>query len=167
MISEHESLEVGDGRQRCQVVRWVRTFPFSFLSKREYIIGRRMWRGPDGCLFGITKVRQQSQDLHSVVCPIHAYSLNLFLLSDAPYQGLKRCWQCCDESGCCTGRASITLGRRRRGASCGWTCSGPCGARAPSPARTAAAGRHARPSSSTTSNSRSLRTWRVSLFAMA
>ncbi|KAK9909683.1 hypothetical protein WJX75_006002 [Coccomyxa subellipsoidea] len=55
MISEHESLEVGDGRQRCQVVRWVRTFPFSFLSKREYIIGRRMWRGPDGCLFGITK----------------------------------------------------------------------------------------------------------------
>ncbi len=56
MISEHESLEVGDGRQRCQVVRWVRTFPFSFLSKREYIIGRRMWRGPDGCLFGITKV---------------------------------------------------------------------------------------------------------------
>ncbi len=57
MISEHESLEVGDARQRCQVVRWVRTFPFSFLSKREYIIGRRMWRGPDGCLFGITKVR--------------------------------------------------------------------------------------------------------------
>lgn len=60
MISEHESLEVGDGRQRCQVVRWVRTFPFSFLSKREYIIGRRMWRGPDGCLFGITKVCTQT-----------------------------------------------------------------------------------------------------------
>ncbi len=60
MISEHESLEVGDGRQRCQVVRWVRTFPFSFLSKREYIIGRRMWRGPDGCLFGVTKVRTRT-----------------------------------------------------------------------------------------------------------
>ena len=56
MISEHEILENGNKQQRCQVVRWVRTFPFSFLSKREYIIGRRMWRSPDGCLYGITKV---------------------------------------------------------------------------------------------------------------
>ena len=56
MISEHEILENGSKQQRCQVVRWVRTFPFSFLSKREYIIGRRMWRSPDGCLYGITKV---------------------------------------------------------------------------------------------------------------
>ena len=57
MISAHESLESGDGRRRCQVVRWERTFPFSFLSKREYVIGRRMFRGPDGSLYGITKAR--------------------------------------------------------------------------------------------------------------
>ena len=56
MISEHELLENGSKQQRCQVVRWVRTFPFSFLSKREYCIGRRMWRSQDGCLYGITKV---------------------------------------------------------------------------------------------------------------
>jgi hypothetical protein len=56
MISQHEILENGEGRRRCQVVRWERTFPFSFLSKREYVIGRRMFRGPDGCLYGITKV---------------------------------------------------------------------------------------------------------------
>ena len=56
MISEHELLENGNKQQRCQVVRWVRTFPFSFLSKREYCIGRRMWRSQDGCLYGITKV---------------------------------------------------------------------------------------------------------------
>ncbi|CAL5219821.1 g1733 [Coccomyxa viridis] len=55
MISEHELLENGNKQQRCQVVRWVRTFPFSFLSKREYCIGRRMWRSQDGCLYGITK----------------------------------------------------------------------------------------------------------------
>lgn len=86
MISEHESLEVGDGRQRCQVVRWVRTFPFSFLSKREYIIGRRMWRGPDGCLFGITKVRQQF--FCFTVLYVHGMPTVLkIFLSDAPYQG--------------------------------------------------------------------------------
>ena len=56
MISEHEIVENGDGAERCQVVRWERTFPFSFLSKREYVIGRRLFRGPDGCLYGITKV---------------------------------------------------------------------------------------------------------------
>ena len=61
MISEHEILENGDKQRRCQVVRWVRTFPFSFLSKREYIIGRRMWRSPDGCLYGITKVSQPAK----------------------------------------------------------------------------------------------------------
>ena len=71
MISEHETLENGDGRQRCQVVRWERTFPFSFLSKREYVIGRRMFRGPDGCLYGITKVLHSSCPVHliAVCCP--------------------------------------------------------------------------------------------------
>lgn len=56
MISETEVLENGDGKHRCQVVRWMRTFPFSFISKREYVIARRMWRGDDGALYGITKV---------------------------------------------------------------------------------------------------------------
>eukprot|EP00884_Botryococcus_braunii_P016853 jgi/Botrbrau1/3851/Bobra.0183s0076.1 len=55
MISHHETLEDGDIKHRCQVVRWVRSFPFSFLSDREYIIGRRVWRAEDGCLYGITK----------------------------------------------------------------------------------------------------------------
>ncbi|KAK9834973.1 hypothetical protein WJX81_000907 [Elliptochloris bilobata] len=55
MISETEVLENGDGKHRCQVVRWMRTFPFSFISKREYVIARRMWRGSDGALYGITK----------------------------------------------------------------------------------------------------------------
>ena len=57
MISETEVLENGDGKHRCQVVRWMRTFPFSFISKREYVIARRMWRGADGALYGITKAR--------------------------------------------------------------------------------------------------------------
>lgn len=54
MISHYEILENGSGADRCQVVRWERTFPFSFLNKREYIIGRKMWRR-DGCLYCMTK----------------------------------------------------------------------------------------------------------------
>ena len=61
MISEHEILENGDKQRRCQVVRWMRTFPFSFISKREYVIARRMWRGGDGALYGITKVSQPAK----------------------------------------------------------------------------------------------------------
>lgn len=57
MISHHETLEDGDIKHRCQVVRWVRSFPFAFLSDREYIIGRRVWRAEDGCLYG--------EELHS------------------------------------------------------------------------------------------------------
>lgn len=56
MISHHETLEDGDVKHRCQVVRWVRSFPFSFLSDREYIIGRRVWRAEDGCLYGKSTV---------------------------------------------------------------------------------------------------------------
>lgn len=55
MISDTEILETGPMEHRCQVVRWVRSFPFSFLSRREYVIGRRMFREA-GCLYGITKV---------------------------------------------------------------------------------------------------------------
>lgn len=56
MISETEVLENGPGNERCQVVRWVRSFPFSFISKREYVIARRMFT-ESGCLYGISKVR--------------------------------------------------------------------------------------------------------------
>ncbi|KAK9785505.1 hypothetical protein WJX73_000678 [Symbiochloris irregularis] len=55
MITEHQLLENGPGKHRCQVVRWIRTFPFSFIKSREYVIARRVWR-QDGALYGITKV---------------------------------------------------------------------------------------------------------------
>jgi hypothetical protein len=54
MVTEFEILESGDASQRCQVVRWIRSFPFSFISDREYIIGRRTFRR-NGCIYGITK----------------------------------------------------------------------------------------------------------------
>ena len=44
MISQHESVESGPPSHRCQVVRWVRSFPFSFIKEREYYIARRAWR---------------------------------------------------------------------------------------------------------------------------
>lgn len=50
MIAEHAALEVGDPASRCMVVRWRRSFPFAFLTDREYVIARRVWRvgGDDG-----------------------------------------------------------------------------------------------------------------------
>ena len=41
MISHHEVIESGPPEHRCMVVRWVRSFPFSFLKEREYYIARR------------------------------------------------------------------------------------------------------------------------------
>ena len=55
MITQHEVLEHGDFSLRQQVVRWIRKFPFSFLTDREYVIGRRIYRQGDH-LYGITKV---------------------------------------------------------------------------------------------------------------
>lgn len=63
MISEHQLLESAhDTKHRCQVVRWVRSFPFAFISRREYVIARRMFRlsedlkmGSGETLYGITK----------------------------------------------------------------------------------------------------------------
>eukprot|EP00887_Chlorella_sp_A99_P003282 scaffold9.g3282.t1 len=55
MISEHQLLAAGDLGARQQVVRWVRTFPFAFISQREYVIARRMWRAPDGALYAVTR----------------------------------------------------------------------------------------------------------------
>lgn len=54
MISDYHIVESGPSDQRCQVVHWLRTFPFSFISQREYVIGRRVWK-QDGALYGIMK----------------------------------------------------------------------------------------------------------------
>lgn len=103
MISEHELLENGDKEKRCQVVRWVRTFPFSFLSKREYIIGRRMWRSADGCLYGITKVSSPPQVSapHNILgrcaclCHVPPVMGGVFVCMHAPGDGGKTTfWQC-------------------------------------------------------------------------
>lgn len=54
MIIDHEVIEQGDFSERQQAVRWLRRFPFSFITDREYIIAKRMFKiGQD--LYGITK----------------------------------------------------------------------------------------------------------------
>ena len=55
MVIHYEVLEHGDFAERQQVVRWVRRFPFAFLSDREYCIARRLFREPDGSLTACTK----------------------------------------------------------------------------------------------------------------
>ncbi len=55
MVIHHEVLEHGDFSKRDLVVRWIRRFPFAFLSDREYTIARRCFREPDGSLIAITK----------------------------------------------------------------------------------------------------------------
>ena len=42
--AETHLLESGEQGGRCQVVRWLRTFPFAFISQREYVIARRFFR---------------------------------------------------------------------------------------------------------------------------
>jgi hypothetical protein len=46
MVIQSSVLEQGDYSKRQQVVRWVRRFPFAFLSDREYAIGRCVVREP-------------------------------------------------------------------------------------------------------------------------
>ena len=60
MISDYSIVESGPSEQRCQVVHWLRTFPFSFISQREYVIGRRVWR-QNGALYGIMKAIKHPQ----------------------------------------------------------------------------------------------------------
>jgi hypothetical protein len=84
MISHHETLEEGPAKHRCQVVRWVRSFPFSFLSDREYIIGRRVWRAEDGCLYGVP------QDFYPTAFVKCATDLLLYL--DKMSNGLHTCF---------------------------------------------------------------------------
>ncbi|KIZ04898.1 hypothetical protein MNEG_3055 [Monoraphidium neglectum] len=55
MVIHHEVLEHGNFAERQQVVRWIRRFPFAFLSDREYSIARRLFRGADGSLTACTK----------------------------------------------------------------------------------------------------------------
>jgi hypothetical protein len=55
MVYHHEVLEHGDFSKRQQVVRWIRRFPFSFLSDREYVIARREFTEGD-CIYACSKV---------------------------------------------------------------------------------------------------------------
>ena len=55
MLTKAEILENGEFSQREMVVHWVRSFPFSFLSDRDYVIGRREFQRGQ-VLYGITKV---------------------------------------------------------------------------------------------------------------
>eukprot|EP00879_Flechtneria_rotunda_P005797 GHRR01006100.1.p1 GENE.GHRR01006100.1~~GHRR01006100.1.p1 ORF type:complete len:274 (+),score=93.46 GHRR01006100.1:1014-1835(+) len=55
MVYHHEVLEHGDFSQRQQVVRWIRRFPFAFLSDREYTIARREFKEGDGSIYACTK----------------------------------------------------------------------------------------------------------------
>jgi hypothetical protein len=63
MITSHDVLEHGNFGGRQQVVYWVRRFPFSFITDREYVIARRLFAYQGGLtennetlLYGITKV---------------------------------------------------------------------------------------------------------------
>ena len=55
LLTHAETLESGNFANREQVVHWVRSFPFAFLSDRSYTIARRMFER-DGVLYGISKV---------------------------------------------------------------------------------------------------------------
>ena len=57
MVYHHEVLEHGDFASRQQVVRWLRRFPFAFLSDRDYCLARREFKEDDGSIYGISKVR--------------------------------------------------------------------------------------------------------------
>lgn len=58
-----------------QVVRWVRSFPFAFLTDREYVLGRRVFRVNDS-LYGITKsVEHPSAPINSIIRIQHYHSM--------------------------------------------------------------------------------------------
>mmetsp|Transcript_30897 Transcript_30897/g.87452 ORF Transcript_30897/g.87452 Transcript_30897/m.87452 type:complete len:493 (+) Transcript_30897:757-2235(+) len=54
MITHTEVVEDGNFAQREQVVRWLRSFPFSFMTDREYVLARRVFTVGDAS-YGITK----------------------------------------------------------------------------------------------------------------
>jgi hypothetical protein len=55
LLTNAETILEGNFVRREQVVHWVRSFPFAFLSDRSYVIARRMFE-QDGKLYGISKV---------------------------------------------------------------------------------------------------------------
>ena len=55
MISQVDIVENGPSKHRCQVVHWIRQFPFAFINRRDYVIARRLYK-ENGCMYGITKV---------------------------------------------------------------------------------------------------------------
>lgn len=71
LIVQHDVIEDGDFSQRQQVVRWVRSFAFSFITDREYFMARRVFRTNDA-LYGITKRvtdHPNAKPSRAVVCP--------------------------------------------------------------------------------------------------
>lgn len=55
MLSQYYIVEYGDVSRRELVVRWLRSFPFSFISDREYVIARKVYHDGDGASYSITK----------------------------------------------------------------------------------------------------------------
>ena len=58
MLAHTEQLESGSVRDRCEVVRWIRHFPFPFLTDREYVIGRRIFR-KDDIIYTVSRVPKE------------------------------------------------------------------------------------------------------------
>ena len=54
LITATEVIEHGNFEHREQVVRWVRSFPFAFLTDREYVLARRLYTEGDS-LYSISK----------------------------------------------------------------------------------------------------------------
>lgn len=57
MLALADTIQNGDFSKRQQLVHWRRSFPFAFLSDRDYIIARQMFQDGD-TLYGISKVVQ-------------------------------------------------------------------------------------------------------------
>jgi len=55
LLTRAHVVETGGQGDRRQVVHWVRSFPFSFIKERDYVIARRTFVGSDGAIYGITK----------------------------------------------------------------------------------------------------------------
>lgn len=65
MIVHREVLENGCFDSRQQVVRWIRRFPFKFLSDREYCIARRRFVEGDS-VYGLTRAVPDHPVAHRV-----------------------------------------------------------------------------------------------------
>lgn len=55
-VRTYETIEQGDSEQQEQVVRWVRKYPFAFLSDREFVMARRVFvEQPGQLVYGLMK----------------------------------------------------------------------------------------------------------------